>query len=464
MRFLTDPSFAVSLNGQAVTFEDIDNPNISKQTIDIGSGRAVELITIDTQVTDRTTKQHGVAWHIGGRLVGSCTWKGVGADDLIDGRKIAAKRFTFIVKADHLAPAIKPDWSGFDKDNEQFQEAAKVVYETVRTYLLSASEEDRRETLAKARERNSETLKTLGPLEREKWTKFVTKAQENCPSVKESDIIKLSEVVANLEQSQSGYALLHKLSEYGPNQLDELHQLLADWTLDMAKAVLDEIARRLKLVDELNARIHDKKTQEVQDLQPLFEKGLWIFGPEFETIEYTANEGMTRVVQDLFKRPDLSGTRNRPDFAILPDGTCGLYSYPRYDDQGGEIGTARLVVIELKKPGVTISEDQKAQCWKYVKELYEKGLLQAKQTDVRCFVLGSLVDNLESSPRTEMDNTVCIQPMLFNTVLQRARSRLLKLTDRVKDAPFLKNHRKEIDDFLSVTNTDQTLFDAAAVA
>lgn len=463
MRFLTDPDFAVSLNGQPVTFEDIDDPNIRKQTLDVGGGRTVELITIDTQATDRTTKQHGVAWHVGGRLVGACGWKGVGADDLIDGRRIAAKRFTFIVKADHLAEAkaIKPDWSGFDGDNEQFQAAAKVVYETIRRYLLSVSEEDRRETLAKARERNSEALKTLGPLEREKWTDFVTKAQEDCPSIKESDIIKLSEVVANLEQAKSGYALLHKLSEYGPNQLDELHQLLADWTLDMAKAVLDEIARRLKLVEELHARTNDKNTQEVQDLQPLFEKGLWIFGPEFETIEYTANEGMTRVVQELFKAKDQTGSRNRPDFAILPDGTCGLYSYPQYDDQGGEVGTERLVVIELKKPGVKIGQDEKAQCWKYVKELYEKGLLQVRQSKVRCFVLGKEVDTLESSARKEMENTVEIQPLLFAAVLQRAKSRLLKLHERVKEAPFLKEHRKEIEAFLAPTNADAGLFSQA---
>jgi hypothetical protein len=466
MRFLTDPNFAVSLNGQPVTFEDINNPNITKQTLDVGGGRSVELITIDTLNTDRTTKQHGVAWHVGGRLVGTCSWKGVGADDLIDGRRIAAKRFTFIVKADHLAnaKAIKPDWSGFDGDNEQFQEASKVVYEMIRRYLLSVSEEDRHETLAKAREKNSEALKTLGPLEREKWTDFVTKAQENCPSIKESDIIKLSEVVANLEQAKSGYALLHKLSEYGPDQLDELHQLLADWTLDMAKAVLDEIARRLKLVEELHVRINDKNTQEVQDLQPLFEKGLWIFGPEFETIEYTTNEGMTRVVQELFKATDQTGSRNRPDFAILPDGTCGLYAYPKYDDQGGEVGTERLVVIELKKPGVKIGEEQKAQCWKYVKELYEKGHLQAKQTKVMCFVLGSHVDNLESSARHEMENTVAIQPLLFATILQRAKSRLLKLHDRVKDAPFLKEHRKEIDAFLAPPATAGGLFADGATA
>jgi hypothetical protein len=464
MRFLTDPDFRVFVNREEVTFEHIDDPNIEKRDIDLPDGQKVELIIIDTQVTDRTTKQHGVAWHVGGRLVGSCSWRGVGADELIDGRRIAAKRYTFIVRADHLAEAgaIKQDWSGFDKDNEAFQMAAEAVYTTVREHLLSASEEDRKQTLAKAREKNRDVLRELGPRERETWTEFVTEAQQKCPSIKEADIIKLSEVVANLEHAQSGYALLHKLSEYGPDQLDELHELLEDWTLDMAKAVLDEIGRRLKLVNELQDRISDEKTKEVQELQPLFERGLWIFGPEFETIEYTANEGMTRVVQELFKQVKGSGSRNRPDFAVLPDGTCGLYAYPRYDGEGGEIGTERLVVIELKRPGVKIGEDQKSQCWRYVKELFEKGLLVSRVSSVRCFVLGSHVDDLESSPRTEMENTVSITPMLFDTVLQRAKSRLLKLHERVKDAPFLKAHKNELEAFLADPNAEAGLFAQSA--
>lgn len=465
MRFLTDPSFHVFLNGEKVDFEHIEDQKIQQVQVRVDDDRMVDLIIIDTRNTDRTTRQHGVAWHVGGRLVGECSWKGFGAyEDLIDGRRIAAKRCTFIVKADILVDIVKRDWTGFeteDSKDDLYRKAANAVYEVVRQYLFQYSEEDRKETLAKARGRNLETLKTMGPLEREKWTEFVTKAQENCPSIKETDIVKLSEVVANLEQAKSGYALLHKISEYGPDQLDDLHRLLENWTLDMAKAVLDEIGRRLKQVEELRARMDNENTQEVQDLQPLFEQGLWIFGPEFETIEYTSNEGMTRVVQDLFKLDGATGSRNRPDFAILPDGTSGLYSYPCYDDAGSEIGTERLVVVELKKPGVKIGEKEKAQCWKYVKELYEKGLLRDGISRVKCFVLGSKIDPSENFADKKKSDYVVIQPLLFATVLQRAKSRLLKLHERVKNAPFLKNHREKLEAFLAPIETKSGLFEEA---
>ena len=322
MRFLTDPNFVVKVNGEEVSFNDIRDPNITKEDLVTSDGNAIQLIIINTQSTDRTAKQHGIAWHVRGRLVGGCSWDapGLKSDDFnIDQRRIAARRFVFIVKADHLASegAIKSDWSGFDSENTAFKFAADVVYRKVNEYLLSASEDDRQATLVKAKSVIKEQLKEMSPLQRETWIQFVDDAQKACPSVRENDIVKLSQVVANLELAKSKYSLIHKLSQIGPEQIDDLNDILEKWTIGMVKEVLDEIFKRLKLIQELKIRVADKKTREVQDLQPLFEKGLWIFGPEFETIEYTSNVGMTRVVQELFKH-NVTGSLNRPDFAILP--------------------------------------------------------------------------------------------------------------------------------------------------
>jgi len=462
MRFLTDPDFSVLVDDQVVTFEDIDGQNLTSVTLDVGDGHSVELIVIDTQTTDRTSQQKGIAWHVDGRLVGTCSWDGPRAEAIIDRRRIAAKRFTFIVRADHLADseAVKHDWSGFDEDNDVYRRTADVVYDAVDRHLLSVSQEDRERTLGEAQAHNREALGEMTPLNRERWLSFVTEAQEKCPRVRDEDIVKLSEIMAKLELSTSGYSLLHKLSEYGPDELDDLYGLLDDWTLDMVKLVLDEIASRLKLIEELEARTNDDRTHEVQHLQPLFKKGLWIFGPEFETIEYTSNTGMSKVIQQLFGA-DEQGSKNRPDFVVLPDSTASLYTYPTYDRGGGEIGVASLVVIELKKPGIRLGEKQKSQCWNYVKELFERGLLQRGKTRVTCFVLGSELESIESDPDLKMNGTVEVIPMTFVIVLQRAKSRMLKLHERVQDAPLLQAHRQEIDRFLAPVSSEPTLFDVA---
>lgn len=467
LRFLTDPNFVVRVNGAQVTFEDISDPHIKTLQLNLADGHTIQLIVIDTHSTDRTSSHKGVAWHVHGRLVGSCSWSNLGrwGEDFIDRRRVAAKRFTFIVRADHLAEenAINCDWSGFDENNEAFQVASKAVFDKVNDYLSAASDADRLETLETAKKHNRSRLREMTPLKREAWTRFVTEAQEKCPSLKESDLVKLSEIMANLAHSKSGFDLLQKLGQYGPDQLDELHQVLEDWTLDMVKIVLDEIARRLKLIEELQLRVADEATREVQDLQPLFERGLWIFGPEFETIEYTSNKGMARVVQDLFQK-QIAASKNRPDFAILPDGSAGLYGYPEYDEEGGEIGTAKLVVVELKKPGTRLGEKEKGQCWKYVKELFQHGMLQEGRTKVRCFVLGSQIERLEGDDRKELNDSVVITPMVFETILARAKGRMLKLHAKVQDAPFLDKHRDEINRFLEPMEFEPELFDQTSSA
>lgn len=443
MRFLTDPNFTVGLNGEKITFLDIPEKNIKKFTISIQNLGQIELLAIDTLSTDKTTHQHGIAWHVNGRLVGDCSWKGTGMDHLIDGRRIEAKRFIFIVLADILNSEknILPDWSGFKSDSKEFQIVNDIVLEKVKEFVLEISKEKRKETFEDIKLQNNQTLKRIGLIGKAKWNSFIKQVQEECPSINESELAKLGCILANLEESQSQFNLIHTLYNLEPNQLDNLNQILMDWNVDLAKIVLDELQFRLKLLEQLQIKVLTKETDEVQELQPLFKKGLWIFGPEYETIEYTSNQGMTSVIQELFGGFE-KGSRKRPDFAILPDSSVGLYSYPKYDDSGAEIGIDRLTIVELKRPGVPLGLDQKNQAWNYVKELTKKGYLTV-DNKITCFVLGSELDPLESRETLQNEGRTRIVPLVYDTVVRRAKSRLLNLYEKVKNSPFLENVRIE---------------------
>jgi hypothetical protein len=361
---------------------------------------------------------------------------------------VEAKRFTFIVEADVLngTGAIKPDWSSFDESNETFKLVNERVQPVITERLLEVTREKRAETTASVRRSFSDETREMTPLRREKWNAFVEKIAEECPSLSENELKSVSGVLAKMELASSQYGLLHQLHDLDPNQIDDLHKILEEWTIDMAKVVLDEIRGRMKLIEELREKTKNDSTLEVQELQPLFRQGLWIFGPEFETIHFTSNEGMSHVIQDLFGAKDLKGSRNRPDFAILPDCSVGFYSYPEYDDEGAEIGPNRLVVIELKAPDVPLGDDEKNQCWKYIRELHEKGLI-TDRTRVQGYVLGKHVKQSDRSERTELDGRVKILPLPFSVVLQRADSRLLRLREQIKSAPFMQT--SNVDEFLN---------------
>jgi hypothetical protein len=172
-----------------------------------------------------------------------------------------------------------------------------------------------------------------------------------------------------------------------------------------------------------------------------------VFGPEFESLEFTSNKGMTEVIRKIFGSNE-SGSRQRPDFVMLPDGSVGLYSRDAHD-LGHEVdGVSRLVVAEIKKPGVGIGSEQKDQAWRYVKELRSKGLL-TEAAVTTCYILGSKIDPAEGDTRHEWDRRVSIIPMTYNTFIRRAEKRMLGLRAKLKDAPFLKEHGIDGEAFLT---------------
>lgn len=442
MRFLTDPSFSLYFNGELLDFQNLPTKNVKRTNFQIDGIGKVSILLIDTQKTDRTMKQHGIAWHVNGRLVGECTWKGTGHESFVDGRRIEAKRYIFIVFADCLEDSVNESWTAFRLNCENYKKAKEAIDEKIKECLEGLTEERRSYTKNIVRDRWHSELKMMSLISKDKWNKMLDRILTECPSLTERDLEAVLGVMANLELSQSRYSLLHKLHGLEPGQLDDLHDLMKEWTVDAAKAVLDELQVRIKLVDELRIKTSDTETLEVQELQPLFQRGLWIFGPEFETIEFTSNEGMTKVIQKLFKG-EQTGSLNRPDFAIVPDGSVGLYSYPSYDDEtGSENGVAKLVLVDLKKPNVRVSDKQKSECWKWVKELYDRGVL-SRQTPVRCFILSNNIDDDELEPRKQ--GNAYIIPLHYQTILGRAKSRLLNLYEKVKDAPFLALEENEGD-------------------
>ncbi|RYZ22892.1 MAG: ATP-binding protein [Chitinophagaceae bacterium] len=443
MRFMTDPHFSVSVNAVRITFSDIPEENVEKVKFDVEGVGPVTILIIDVQGTDRTTQQHGIAWQVHRRLVGECTWKGSGQEHLVDGRKAMAKRYTFIVQADCLKDkeAVLPDWTGFFPNNEAYLAVFDEVQRRVKEHLLQLSKSNRETRLNEIKEANTHYLRKMGLESRDRWEKFIESVQEECPSITDDDLQKLSSVLANLESSESKYGLVQQLSEFNPDNLDDLNAILDKWNIDLAKIVLDELEYRLRLLEQLRMKVKSDDTDEVQELQPLFHRGLWIFGPEYETIEYTSNEGMTTVIQKLFGS-DLKGRTIRPDFAIIPDGTVGFYGYPKYDDEGGEIGVDKLTIVELKRPGVKIDKDEKDQPLKYIKELHEKGLIK-QFTTITCFVLGSSINPFYAEGSTEWNGRIKIIPLDFETVIRRAKSRLHNLYSKVSAAPFLQDTRMQ---------------------
>lgn len=464
-RFLANPAFKVFLNKKKITFNDIAATSLDIFKLDIPGAGTVKIYHIDAIKADKTTKQHGIAWWVLNRAVGECKWRGSDVERILDGRTEKAKRFTFIVQADFLnkVGAVKDDWSGFHEENETWGVVRPAVQDKIKEIIFQASSTEREAKRSSVMEKIGSSVNALPLLSKDRVQSFVNEVVDTCPNFGEQEILQLSSILTKLEKSKSRYGLLEVLHNQDPNDLDALHEVLTKWTVGMAKLVLDEIENRLRLINELKIKLQVVGIDEVHELQPLFEKGLWMFGAQFESIEFTSNKGMTSVMRQLFGDKKVKGTRNRPDFVVLPDSSVGFYARPSYDEDYNEDGVEHVVIVDLKTTGLPLGSVEKEQVWKYVKELKAKGHIK-KTTRVDGFVLGDVIEAGEDDPIKHGDE-VKIIPMLYGTILKRAEKRLHDLHSKVKKAPFLLEQQEELKSFMEPIQVKQgdMLESAAAI-
>lgn len=285
-KFISDPSFEIYVNHEQISLTDLEH--IADKNILQTPYGAVPVYMFDSQKRGRTTQQHGVAWWVHNKSVGKQGWRGPNGTSLLDARTSEAGRYSFVVIADLLVDQVEDDWTGFI-ESQKTEEVLDFVNSHLQmrlNYLFSQKRDDRRLDALKY---NRERLKSLPRSARRRVSQFVDDLQIEIPTIATNHLNAAVGVFANLEQTRTGYALLEQLARLTPNDLDKLHDILDKWSIQDAQIVLEELERRLKLIEKLDDII-GQDFDELHVIHPLIEKGLWLFGPEYESIEYRSNK------------------------------------------------------------------------------------------------------------------------------------------------------------------------------
>ncbi len=425
-RFISDPQFNVSVNNHPVEMTDLSH--ITEDFIIDYNGNKIRVKRIFGD-KGKNTKQNGIAWWYNRRLVGTPNWASFDSQ-IIDGRHPIAKRLLYIVSADLIDERnVKKDWSGFYISDEVIK-IQNAVFEFVRDDLRNLLYETRKERRMQVYETNRLQLANLPVGAKENIVNFLEEVQSKCPTIGVQELETTVEVLAKLEKSRSGYALLEKIALFQPEDIDALNEILEQWTVDDAKKVLSELRWRLELVTKLETMVEDPQADELHDLQPLFEHGLWIFGPEFESISFISNRSLATVIKQLLGDKAVANHRKRPDFVILPDSSIGIYSCESFDENHETTDFSKIVIVELKRAGVAIESDQKDQALLYARELRKSKKVSLK-TPIIAYVLGSEISPEANEEFTE--GPIRIIPFRYNIILAKAHSRTFNLIRKIEE-------------------------------
>jgi len=445
-KFITDPSFQIFINNKLVT--SLELKDLMKQfNVEVQPYGTVGVKLYDTIKSGRTSWQTGIAWWVNNRLVGTPSWK-MAKESFLDRRKSEAKRYTIIVQADILQNEVLPDWSWF-KENEKFKKTFDLVSEKIIEILDEIFKSKRTERKKRVLIKNKMMLRDLSSLSRDKIGKFIDDIQKNCPSLNENDLENLTQILINLESSETGYKLLKQIAEIPPSDIDHLSEILSKWTILEAKTVLDDLKWRLELINELQTVV-ERKSDELHELQPIFERALWIFGPEYDTAQFTSNKEMTTVIKTFFNKKFPGRVRDRPDFVILPDMSIGVYATNKYSRRG-VVDFSKVVIVELKQGQSTITQEEMNQAMNYVSLLRKNASIP--NAEITAYVLGSKIEEfIEETTRGK--NTLII-PMSYNIVLENAHARTFNLIKKIKKEKKIQDQDLEIKEIISQTILDE---------
>jgi hypothetical protein len=318
---------------------------------------------------------------------------------------------------------VKSDWSGFHA-TARSNAVTKAVRSYVTRKIFDALAEDRKARKKAALDEHRQLLRELPEHSKQVVAQFVEQVQEQCPRLSDQDLSRTVAIYAKLEQTRTGYDLLKQLAACSPDDLDGWNAIMQRWTASSATLVLDELGERLTLIARLQAIINDRKTDEVHELQPLFERGLWMFGPEYEAVDFRSNRGMAEVIRKFFGISDAGVSGKRPDFVALTGSSIGAYAADHYADNGEAFGYRKVLIVELKRGGFTITQDEMDQARNYVKEIRAAGCV-GRQTQIETYILGSkMEDGLEIST---IGSYTTLHPMIYDNLLTRAHARTFHL-------------------------------------
>lgn len=398
-RFLHDPQFEIEVNREKLDLDDLSG-GAEPAEIDVeGTSIHITAYFIDTTKSSCKSVFQGIAFWQGNRLVGEPNWI-LGKNMILDGRTALAKRYTFIIKTDDMSELVKEDWSGFKKDP-----VVDKVYEAVEKYVDECLENVSTATIQTIAENLDpaikKSLQDVNPLVRREVEETIKDIVISNPKVKQDAVNLAIKTLVNVEKSKNGKALLEKLSLMKPDDLDGLNELLDKWAVGDALEVLNEIDRRLAVIEAIRKLSGDKTTDELHVLHPMIAESRWLFGPEYESSEYIFNNQMKTVAarifgDDKFYSADVNYNK-RPDLICMTNSTIGLTGIEEIPDETGLVKVRKLLLIELKKGAFKISRKERDQAVGYIEDL-AKSTVIAGGCRVTGFVVGdNVADNISNS-------------------------------------------------------------------
>ena len=430
-RFLHDPEFIIEINRQVLPLDKLEGL-LNKTELETKDKIKITANFIDTKKSSKKALYQGIAFWQRGRLVGMPSWI-LGYIFYVDGRTVMARRYNVVIQSEDLEEIVREDWSGFKNSQK-----TDKLYETVREYVNKMFEEVAKANVEETKNTIKAELKSkligASPLALYEIDEVIESIAISSPTANKESISLAVEAVVNLESSKNGRELLAKLSKLNDDDIAGLNKLLEKWSVKDALTVLSEIDRRISIIEAVRKLSKDKNVDELHVLHPLITESRWLFGPEYDTAEYTSNRQLQTVVKSLFNGKIKEGhgvnLQKRPDLVVLSDdSTVSITGTEDFSKETDLVVINKVLIIELKRGGFEIKREERNQAQNYIEDLMALGV---NAPSYNAFVVGDSVSTTLQRHSYVGDNKEgSIYVTTFSQLVDTAEKRMFGLRKKL---------------------------------
>lgn len=431
-RFMYDPKFVVKINGKNIDLSQHKGVIYEKEFITKANAKLMMTI-VDSEKTAAKSQQHGIAFWVSGRLVGQPSWTW-GKITFLDGRLKVAKRYTIIIKTDDLIDYVLPDWSGFSESANMISHYQSIKVE-VDDFIKNVMREQLGEIRLETIKESMDDLEALNIAGQRNISSFIEKITEENPVVSQEYLQAAVNALISIEKSKKGEELLAKLGEMSTDQLDKLADILSTWNVDDIATVIGEIDKRIVVIEAIQRIYNNKETDELHTLHPLVLNSKWLFGAQYDSPMFVSNSALTTVVKSLFKDEDydlseIDNPRKRPDIVALKKYSLKAVCTDRIDMDAGEIMKPdQILLIEVKRGGFEITDEEVSQTEYYVRQIRKSAVLHNSAT-IDAYVVGEKLGDVDSQKITSSGR---IHAVTYGHLVETASAKLFRLRERLQE-------------------------------
>ena len=198
-----------------------------------------------------------------------------------------------------------------------------------------------------------------------------------------------------------------------------------------ALTVLDEIDKRITVIEAISKLSSDPEVDELTTLHPLITEARWVFGPEFDSPEYASNRQLQTIAKHVLHVEDANfiNPQKRPDLFVKGDRLYSITGTESYDnDEMSAI--EKILIIELKRGGFTIGKTERNQAQGYVDDFLHSGGLPAN-VKVFAFIVGDSIENI--SDKIDVGDNGHVKVITFASIVDTANRRLFRLRNTLNE-------------------------------